>query len=65
MNYESTLTRDDKGYCKLFGLEFKTGKSRRWQKCSLTMRDRDALRVQAELLTKQEGWSCWRTVEIT
>lgn len=60
MNY----TRDDKGYCKLFGLEYRLVDKRKWWTCSLTMHDRAAIEGQAQLLAKQDSWAEWRVVEV-
>lgn len=63
-DYESTLTRDANGYCKLFGIEFKMLNSRKWKRASLTMHHRAAIQDQAALLGEQEGWNAWRVVEV-
>lgn len=64
MSYESTLTRDANGYCKLFGLEYRIWLGRKWRRCSLTMHDRHAIEQQAELLAAQDNWSGWRVIEV-
>lgn len=65
MSYESTLSRDPAGYCKLFGVEYQGGSNRnKWRRCSLTMHDRDAIERNAAELARQERWFAWRVIEV-